>query len=199
MTSRSRTHLTMGLGLVALVLLLRLIAQLGGGNDAKRAALAGSRQRGLTTAPPRAVVPPGAGVAPAASKLAPNPDDFAQYDPKLHVEVLKDLEQQPLPTLERNPFEYGPSPAEIAARKAANARPTTPPPPPPPPPIPLQALGYSETNGVKQAAILDQDDIFLVREGEEFDKHYRAIKITPSQVTVEDETTHQMGELLIPQ
>ena len=39
----------------------------------------------------------------------------------------------------------------------------------------------------------------MVHEGEEFGKRYKAVKITPQQIEVEDQTTHQTGQLLIPQ
>ena len=124
-------------------------------------------------------------------------DEFARYDPSLNLDELKDILSRPASQPGRNPFEL-----KVAPTPKAVANPAAAPPPqaPPPPPIPLKAEGYSEKpGGVKEAYVTDDQEVYVVHEGEEFGKRYRAVKITPQQVEVEDQTGHQTVQLAIPQ
>ncbi|MGH9455948.1 MAG: hypothetical protein ACRD2O_18500, partial [Terriglobia bacterium] len=105
--------------------------------------------------------------------------------------------------LDRNPFEFAPTPAQVRqamAQKALASGPAGPPPPPVAPPIPYKALGYSEnSHGQFQAYLTDDKDIFVVHEGDELGQHYKILKITPNLVEVQDEGFNQKGQLLFPQ
>jgi len=146
-------------------------------------------------------------------------DEFARYDPSLHLDELEEVLDRPLPQLDRNPFLLEPTPQEIK-QKEAEAKPQPPPPPPPPPPIPLKAVGFAEKLGGPQEAYIcetsvlpagaagvssadakcrDDVEVYVVHEGEEFGKHYKAVKLAPTQVDVVDEATGQSAQLLVPQ
>ncbi len=42
-------------------------------------------------------------------------------------------------------------------------------------------------------------EVYVVHEGEQFGKHYKVVKIVPTQIDVVDETTQQSAQLLVPQ
>lgn len=123
-------------------------------------------------------------------------DDLARYDPVLKLDLLKELLDRPLPRLERNPFEFP------AARVAPAPTPAAPAPaaPPPPPPMPLKAMGYSEkAGGVREAYVSDEEQVYVVHEGDVVANKYRITKITPTAVEVVDETSSRTVQLTIPQ
>lgn len=142
-----------------------------------------------------------------AKVLAGPQDEFARYDPSLHLDELEEVLARPLPKLDRNPFGLEPAPQEIK-QKEAESKPQPPPPPPPPPPILLKAVGSAEKPGGIQEAYIcesgadgkcrDDVEVYVVHEGDEFGKHYKAVKVTPSEVDVVDETTQQSAQLLVP-
>ncbi len=172
---------------------------------------------GTSSRPSSTPAPPSSSVVPSAtrgSKAAARPiseDDLARYNPELRLDLLDDLENSPLATFDRNPFQYGLTPAQKVEKKqeeVAKAQPAPPPPPPPPPPVNLKAMGYSEgAAGVKKAMLQEcaqtpcPDDApqYDVKEGESFGNRYKALKITETSVEVEDETYHQTVQLPYPQ
>ena len=120
----------------------------------------------------------------------------------LRLDVLKDIDGRPLPELTRNPFEFGPTPEDI--RRADDARKLaehpTPPPPPPPPPVPFKAMGYQQdTKGQRIAYLSDEQETYIVHEGQEFGQRFKVVKITDASVEVQDETYHQIVQLPYPQ
>jgi hypothetical protein len=177
------------LGAVALVLLVHLALQL---NRQHR----GETRPGAKTPPStKASAVPGAKGAAGNQKIS---DELSRYDPVVKQDLLKEFEDRPLPELRRNPFEFvgGPteaSPVQAAVQAAA-------PQPPPPPPVTLKLMGYSEgKGGVKEAMVSDEDQIFVVHEGDSVGTRYKIIKITPTMVTVQDATLHQNVDLPVPQ
>jgi len=191
---------TVGVGALLVLLLLNLAL----GNPLFHLFFGAGVNAGTRPTPPRPTASKnGAEKAPpkGVSKTTTGPatkvkDELARYDPSLNLDELKDILSRPAPQPGRNPFELHATP------KAVPTNPEPPPPqaPPPPPPIPLKAVGYSEKpGGVKEAYVTDDQEVYVVHEGEEFGKRYKAVKITPQQIEVEDQTTHQTGQLLIPQ
>jgi hypothetical protein len=59
----------------------------------------------------------------------------------------------------------------------------------------LKSLGYSEKNGRQEAFVSDDDQTYVVHEGETFAQRYHVLKITPQFVEISDETTHQTVQL----
>jgi hypothetical protein len=59
--------------------------------------------------------------------------------------------------------------------------------PPPPPPINLKFFGFSDKPGEKPKAFLSQgDDVWIAREGDVVNRHYKIVRISPGAVEVED-------------
>jgi len=57
-------------------------------------------------------------------------------------------------------------------------------------------MGYSEgKGGVKEAMVSDEDQVFVVHEGDSVGTRYKVIKITPTVVTIQDATLHQNVDL----
>ncbi len=128
-------------------------------------------------------------------------DELARYDPVVHLDELAKLDERDLPDLKRNPFEFvePPPPPKPKETGADPNKPSGPPPPPPPPP--LKAMGYSENpSGGKEAYISDeQQNVFVVHEGESFSQKFKVLSISPTVVTLEDTSAHQTIQLPIPQ
>ena len=155
----------------------------------------------------KAAIAPGAKATTSPSAAAKTgkpkvPDELSRYDPILKLDLLKELEDRPLPELSRNPFEFvgltGKGPP--APGQTQQTTPVPAPQPPPPPPVTLKPMGYSEgAGGVKEAMVSDEDQIFVVHEGDTVGTRYKIIKITSTVITVEDATQHQTVDLPIPQ
>jgi hypothetical protein len=212
---KSVNKATAGVG----ALLLLLVLNLALGNPLFNLFFGAAVRAGTRPTPPPAIAPgkdktskdkTGKASPQGASRSAADPapkakDEFALYDPSLKLEELKDLVSRPVPKLDRNPFEWEPTPQELKP----NPTPTPPPPPPAPPPIMLKVVGYSEKpGGIKEAYICEtgadkecspDKEVYVVHEGEEFGNRYKTIKITPQQIDVEDQTGHQTGQLMVPQ
>ena len=176
------------LGAVSLALLVNLVVQINRGH-------AGDRR-------PRATTPPRAKATTLPSAKAPAgkqsvSDELSRYDPVVKLDLLKELEGRPLPELDRNPFEFVGAPANATPAQTAAAAPAAQ--PPPPPPVTLKPVGYSEgKGGVKEAMVSDEDQLFVVHEGDSIGTRYKVIKITPTVITVQDATIHQTVDLPFP-
>jgi hypothetical protein len=174
------------LGVVSLLLLVNLVLKYSRGR-------AGETRPGVRT-PPRVKAGPLPGAKAAAGKQNV-PDELSRYDPLVKLERLKELEARPVPELKRNPFEFVEAPTPVLpvqARGPATAQPS-------PPAVTLKAMGYSEgKGGVKEAMVSDEDQVFVVHEGDSVGTRYKVIKITPTVITVEDATLHQSVDLPVP-
>jgi hypothetical protein len=175
------------LGVVSLLLLVNLVLQYGRGR-------AGETRHGAGT-PPRVKAGPLPGAKAAAGKQEIS-DELSRYDPLVKLERLKEMEARPLPELGRNPFEFVAGPTPVFPVQATGGAPAQ---PPPPPSVTLKAMGYSEgKGGVKEAMVSDEDQVFVVHEGDSVGTRYKVIKITPMVITVEDATLHQTVDLPVP-
>jgi hypothetical protein len=124
-------------------------------------------------------------------------DELSRYDPEIRLDLLNDQHSHPLPIIDRNPFEF-PPPKPVVDFRARIIGPQLPPPPPPPPPLTIKLIGYSDKGGgVKVGIISDDEDIYVVREGETFDKIFKVTKLTPLMVEIYDESTHRTVDLPI--
>jgi hypothetical protein len=177
------------LGIVSLVLVVHLVLQFHRGRTRD------TRHQAESPARAKAHTLPGATAAVGKQKTS---DELSGYDSVVKLELLKEFKDRPLPKLDRNPFEF------VAAPVRGSPSPTTAaaaaPPPPPPPPVTLKPIGYSEgKGGVKEAMVSDEDQVFVVHEGDPVGTRYKVIKITPTVITVEDATLHQTVDLPVPQ
>jgi Tfp pilus assembly protein PilP len=152
------------------------------------------------TAPQHVTVKPSSGgKVPAAKQSAP--DELSRYNSEVKLDLLNQLEDRPLPELARDPFEFvGSAPAKATPVGTPAPAPAAAAEPPPPPPVSLKPMGYSEgKGGVKEAMVSDEDQVFVVHEGDSVGTRYKVIKITATTITVEDATIHQTVDLPIPQ
>jgi hypothetical protein len=177
------------LGIVSLVLVVNLVLQFSRGRTGD------TRNRAGTPPRAKANTLPDSKAAVGKQQIS---DELSRYDPLVKLELLKEFEDRPLPKLDRNPFEFVAAPARRLAGQmtAAAAAPQ----PPPPPPLTLKLMGYSEgKGGVKEAVVSDEDQLFVVHEGDSVGTRYKVIKITPTVITVEDATLHQTVDLPVPE
>jgi hypothetical protein len=176
------------LGAVSFALLVNLVLQISRGH-------AGNvRPRATTPSRAKATTHPGP-KAPAGKQIAS--DELSRYDPVVKLDLLKEFEERPLPELDRNPFEFVAAPVKAAPGQTAVVAQAAA--PPPPPPVSLKPMGYSEgKGGVKEAMVSDEDQVFVVHEGDSIGTRYKVIKITPTVITVEDATIHQTVDLPVP-
>lgn len=139
--------------------------------------------------------------APARPAVAASPGsglkDLARYNPEIRLDRLDDFDSRPAPPVERNPFEFGPTEAEKRAKD--HPTPPSPPPPPPPPPITVKAMGFKDgPDGVRIAFFEDEELTYSAHEGESFANRYKVLKIAPTGVTIEDQSSHQQAQLPYP-
>ncbi|PSH05455.1 MAG: hypothetical protein CXZ00_01845 [Acidobacteria bacterium] len=112
-------------------------------------------------------------------------------DPRLHLDLLANAEDVKYHGKGRNIFSAAPEPVEIPKvkispllRKQEEARRNL---PPPPPPITLKYFGLASAKGEQAKAFLSQgEDIWIAREGDVVNRHYKIVRISPNAVEVED-------------
>ena len=168
------------LGVVCLVLLVSLVLRNGVKAGAAKSAVP-------SVHPPKAHQTP---VAPSGIK-----DELSKYDPEVKLKLLAEIQARPLPEIDRNPFEFPPVKVDTPQ---VTPGPPVPPPPPPPPALPLKLIGYTDKpGGVKEAIISEEEEVYVVHEGETFAKRFKVLKISPSVAEIFDETTHQTVQLPI--
>lgn len=124
-------------------------------------------------------------------------DELSKYDPEVRLDLLNDQHSRPLPGIDRNPFEF-PTPKPAVDSRGRIFGPQPPPAPPPPPPLSIKLIGYTDKGGgVKVGIISDNEDLYVVREGETFDKIFKVTRLTPMMIEIYDESTHRTVELPI--
>ena len=111
------------LGAVSFALLVNLVLQINRGRAGD------TRPRATTPPRAKATTLPGA-KAPAGKQRVS--DELSRYDSVVKLDLLKELEDRPLPELDRNPFEFVAAPANAAPAQTAAAAPAAAQPPPPP-------------------------------------------------------------------
>jgi len=121
----------------------------------------------------------------------------------MQVRPLDQYRPRPLPDLSRNPFNFGQPPLTPAQKAMQAAR-------SPggamtasitagPPPIPLRAIGYSERGGAgPEAYLMDNDEIYVVHDGDLLSNRFRILKITSTNVEVQDGASGEKAQLPIP-
>jgi hypothetical protein len=158
------------------------------------------KQTGVRAGAPRSGLrtPAPLGAVVAKSLAAPR----ARYGTTLDLELLEHLQSRSLPPLDRNPFEFGLTPAQKAAQLQEQKMKSEPTPqaPPPPPAVAVRPLGFTEDKSGQRKAIMEDDEqIYQVAQGASFAGRYRCLKITPIAVEIEDESYHQKVQLPFPQ
>lgn len=120
----------------------------------------------------------------------------SSLDPRLRFDLLKGSEDTEYKGSGRNIFRAEAEPVipppivpPIVPKKndeAANV-PPGPPPPPPPPPINLKFFGFANRPGEpRQVFLLQNDEVFVAKEGEVVNRRYKVLKINNNSVEIED-------------
>ena len=122
-------------------------------------------------------------------------------DPRLRLDLLKRSETTEYTGAGRNIFraeaEPAPIPKPIVPPMPGPGGNTVgqnvPPTPPPPPPIPLKFFGIASKPGEpKRALLADGDDVFIAKEGDIVDRHYKINKIGVNSVEIQDVLTNNV-------
>jgi hypothetical protein len=132
----------------------------------------------------------GGSSGPAAQMLP----SLENLDPTLHPELMAGAESLEYTGDGRNIFSMSSAPAQ---RKMEPVKGSVRPNgntnvaeahqgPPPPPPIDLTFFGYAAGNGAKKAFLLHGPDVYIAREGDVVDHHYKVLRINPLSIEVTD-------------
>jgi hypothetical protein len=150
--------------------------------------------------------------------LGSRPDDKLDpesINPELRLDLLAKVQGIEPAEAGRNLFQFGqppapPKPAQPVPPNVPKIPVNNQPPPavtklgptgpPPPPPIDLKYYGYvvSKTDGVKQAFLLDGDNILMVSENETVKQRYRIVKIALTTIEIEDMQAKNTQTLRLP-
>lgn len=130
------------------------------------------------------------GSGPAAQQMP----SLENLDPTLHPEWMAGAESLEYTGDGRNIFSMNsvPAPRKIEqvkgpVRPNGNANVAQGPPrPPAPPPIDLTFFGYEAANGARQAFLLHDQDVYIAKEGDVVDHHYKILHINPMSIEVTD-------------
>ncbi len=188
---KKKVMIAAGLGVVVLILVIYNVAGLFTGSatpapvSAPASAVATAPATTVAPATPQRVIP--SSHAHEATKIT---GSMASLDPTLHPELMAQAESLEYTGKGRNIFSLFSTPVIEVAKapiRPQSVVPQAPPGPPPPPPIDLKFFGYAgQQAGPKQAFLLHGDDVFIAKEGDVVDHHYRVVKIAPFSVQVED-------------
>lgn len=175
--NKKQLYSLIGLGVVALILLLRVF---------------------FSSSTPTGTAAASAGVAvPAQPEAANNiagqrgrgKAALLPLDPTLRTDLLKNSEGAEYKGSGRNIFQTQAAPPPPIPQPK---HPVVTPPivanvPPPPPPIPLKFYGFANKPGQPKSIFLaNGEDIFIGREGEIVNRRYKIVRIMPTQVEIED-------------
>ena len=116
---------------------------------------------------------------------------LASLDPTLHPELMAGAESFVYTGDGRNIFSMTSAPLRKIEQVKGPVRPTnvaanTHTGPPPPPPIDLTFFGYEAADGARQAFLLHSGDVFIAKEGDVVDHHYKVLRINPTSIMVTD-------------
>jgi hypothetical protein len=151
-------------------------------------------------------MPTGNAAGPAAKKIG---SSSGNLDPTLDESAMLRTEHLVYSGAGRNIFSLVSVPEQVMPKAVTDGRlhgPTGPlpsplPPPPPPtcppscPPINLKFFGTYTRNGVRQAYLLQGDDVFLASPGDIVARKYKIVSIANNSIQVEDMTNNNTQTL----
>jgi len=168
--NKTKLRIAIVLGIIAVVVVGRTLIPLGTSNGAPS--------------------PAPVAVSTAQGKAA---ETVESLDPRLHLDLLATAEEVKYEGKGKNIFR--------AVEEVVEIPPVKVPPwkkqqeearqnvyiPPPPPPINLKFFGITNAKGETPKAFLSQgDDVWIAREGDVVNRHYKIVHISPNVVEVED-------------
>jgi hypothetical protein len=130
--------------------------------------------------------------ATPAATAAPEPATkqsslLNSLDPSLRFDLLKASQDVNYKGSGRNIFNAMPEPPPIPKPIQQPGPFIGPPKPPPPPPINLKFYGFaSASGGVKRVFLSENGDIFIAKEGDIVDRHYKVGRISANSVEITD-------------
>jgi hypothetical protein len=182
--NRNKTYAAVGLGVLALIMVIYRISNPTGTSSSTPAVNAPPSNIDLAanaarSAPRRTTTPP----KPATKRPGTGPS----IDPTLQLALLRASEDIKYTGKGRNIFQ-----AQIDIPKPIV--PVTPKPqapqayvPPPPPPINLKFFGFASKPGEPKRIFLSQgEDVFIAGEGDIVNRRYKVVHIGPASVEIED-------------
>lgn len=171
------------LAAIAIPLFLHMLANMGGTTPAAAARPAGQARlvRQVRRGP----------AANTAAIFQPS------IDPTLRTDLLRESENVEYKGTGRNIFTAQleaptpiPQPVDTCAFRDKSKCPKPAPAVPVvqgPPPIPLKFYGFAnEAGGPRQIFLSEGDDVFVAKEGDIVNRRYRVVRITPTQVVIQD-------------
>jgi len=140
-----------------------------------------------------AVKVPKPGVRVAAAKGSKKASKVESLDPTLKLDLLASSEKTEYQGNGRNIFVSQaedvqiPKVATVVSPDQLGPQQWHPPAPPPPQPIPLKFYGFASSPGEpKKIFLKNGDDVFVAGEGEIVDRRYKVIRITNTNVEIQD-------------
>jgi hypothetical protein len=131
--------------------------------------------------------------APATATARPatkqNAKPISSLDPTLRTDLLRTAEQTKYEGKGRNIFMAQAEPIPQAQVPVIQQKPQEPivQGPPPPPPINIKFIGFANRPGEpKQIFLVQNEDVFVAKEGDIVNRRYKVTKINPSSVEIED-------------
>jgi len=138
----------------------------------------------VSTVPARGAAPRSRSQTLKDRKMAMAPRSI---DPTLRTDWLKVSEDRKYQGVGRNIFLTQQIVIPKPVAKAYTPPPVVPTGPPPPPPINLKFFGFASKPGEPKRVFLSQgEDVFIAGEGDIVDRRYKVLRITPTQVEIED-------------
>lgn len=188
--NRNAVYVAVALGLVAIYLVWRTFFSSGGEVIASKPP-APALIAPATAGPAARRVRSGRRAGPAQKQTL-----TASLDPRLRLDLLKGSSETEYKGAGRNIFR---AEKEIEIPKAVDngvkkkeeeAKIPLPPPTPvvqPPPPINLKFFGFANRPGeARQVFLLQNEDVFIAREGDVVNRRYKVVKINNNSVEIED-------------
>jgi hypothetical protein len=184
--NRNKTYLALGLGLVALALVIYRISN-PAGTSSSAPALSTTQSNPIVTG--TSAAPAGRRTTTTTRVASKKPLAGPTIDPTLQLALLRASEDIKYTGKGRNIFQAQidiPKPIKSPVMETQKA-PLPPPGPPPPPPINLKFFGFASKPGEPKRIFLSQgDDVFIAGEGDIVNRRYKVVHIGPASVEIED-------------
>jgi len=183
--NRNKTYAALGLGVLALVMVIYRISNPAGTSSSSSIAAPAQSNPDSSALSAARPAPRRANAARVASKKTSLGQSM---DPTLQLALLRASEDIKYTGRGRNIFE-----AQIEIPKIVQSPvkkpeiPQPPPGPPPPPPINLKFFGFASKPGEPKRIFLSSgEDVFIAGEGDIVNRRYKVVRIGPSSVEIED-------------
>jgi hypothetical protein len=184
--NRNKTYLALGLGLLALAMVIYRISN-PAGTSSSAPALSTTQSNPIVSG--SSAAPAGRRTTTTTRVASKKPVSGPSIDPTLQLALLRASEDIKYTGKGRNIFQAQidiPKPIKNPVIETQKA-PLPPPGPPPPPPINLKFFGFASKPGEPKRIFLSQgEDVFIAGEGDIVNRRYKVVHIGPASVEIED-------------